>query len=330
MKRMDVPSVVLMFMAILNAIAIGWIVSSRSLLTQSTFLMLLGAILIVTLTMISLGEFYEYLVMENKRLRVAIVAITRIFTFAGSVLGVIGSFFLFYSSITFSILFSRQILEFEIMFLIGMIFVPLLFVVYTVFTFIAVILMGSYQFRSLQYYRIREFAHAITNEDIMENFHENIETWALYIPDSQAVELFKSVVKEMPMATNELNIIAKPFAIIFPTLLGEFGLVAETQPRIRKDWATQLSYAIGEEMTKETENAEALKLVATLEPQRENMKLIRPLVEKKRSVPVELIIEETNLSQEQIEEVCKFIDREVFDGNILSNIQYIKKLQKVL
>ncbi|GAG15980.1 unnamed protein product, partial [marine sediment metagenome] len=62
MKRLDVPSIVLIIFAILNAIAIGWIVSFRAMLTQVTFYLLLAAIIALTVTMISLGELYEYLI----------------------------------------------------------------------------------------------------------------------------------------------------------------------------------------------------------------------------------------------------------------------------
>jgi hypothetical protein len=61
-----------------------------------------------------------------------------------------------------------------------------------------------------------------------------------------------------------------------------------------------------------------------------NIKAIQPIVSDKRIVPIETIIEEANLSKEQIVEICKYIDREVYKENLLTNIQLIRKLQKAL
>jgi hypothetical protein len=325
---MDLPSIFLMLFALLNIIAIGWLISARLLIIQKYFLLMLAGAIVFTLTMISFWELYEYLLVENKGLRVAIVWILRIITLSGCIVNLVGAAFFAYYGLY------RDIINFgfryyPISFYLGYLYVVLLFLIYGVISIFAVIFMGSYRFRSPQYYRLNEFAKAIVNEDIMSDYLENITEWALYIPNDDAVMFFKKVIKHLPHAKNDIIIIAKPFALIFPEKIGEFNNYVSLVKR-KRALALQLTKEIKEQIAKPVSDSEALELMKELETKREYISKIKPLVEKKKSVPLEAVIEQTNLSKEQVEEVSKYVDREVYEDNLLSNIQYLKKLQKVL
>ncbi|NHK30786.1 MAG: hypothetical protein FK730_05505 [Asgard group archaeon] len=335
MKRMDIPSLFIGFFAILNALAISWMIGYRSEFTRTSLFLFLGSIILFTLSMISLWELYEFLLFENKRLRVAIIVIMRIVTLASSALGLVAvAYFFAFGNGRTLILNIRDIFKlYDIAFLIGCAFVPLLYLSYTIITLISVIRLGSYQFKSPQFYRIREFAQTIVKEDYLSNFPNHLKEWVLYIPGVQSFDLFKEVVNEKFSAkeeTNDLIVIAKPFAVIFPQSISIFREYIPTIRKKKQPFALELINAIEDQIKNADVDAEVLTLMEELKSKIANIKAIQPLIANKKIVPIETIIEETNLSKEQIVEISKYIDREVYKEDLLTNIQLIRKLQKAL
>jgi len=332
---MDIPSIFIIFFAFLNALALIWILGYKGDFRRTTLFLFLGSIILFTVTMISLWELYEYLLFENKRLRVAIVVIMRIAALVGSVLGVIAvAYFFAIGNGKNLILNIRQIfILYETGFIIGCIYTPLLYLSYTIITFIAVIRLGSYKFKSQQFYRVSDFAHTIVMEDYSPNFSEHLKEWALYIPGTQSFDLFKEVINKKYSAkekSNDLPVIAKPFAVIFPQSINIFREYIPMLKKKKQSLALELVEAINEQIKDSEVNTEAIELKKKLEPQINNIKLVRPIVEKEKIIPIETIIEETNLSKEQIVEISKYLDREVYKDELMTNIQLIRKLQKAL
>lgn len=335
MKRMDIPSVFILFFAVLNALAISWMLVFKDNFRRTSLFLFLGSIILFTLTMISLWELYEYLLFENKRLRVAIIVIMRIATLVGSVLGVVAAAYFFALGNGKDLLLNiRDIfILYDTGFLIGCVYVPLLYISYTIVTLLSVIRLGSYQFKSLQFYRNRNFAQTIVKENYLVNFPTHLKEWALYIPGTQSFDLFKEVVNAKYSAkeeTNELAVIAKPFAVLYPQSIAIFKEYIPTLKRKKQPLALEIVNAIEDQIRKPDANADVLELVKVLEPKISNIKLIQPIITKKKIIPIETITEETNLSKEQIIEISKYLDREVYNDELMTNIQLIRKLQKVL
>lgn len=328
-------------------------------------IILLIPIIMVTLTLFSLGDFYEWMMLvENRKLRLALVIIFRTSFLISSLAASSGT--IIYLALFFN--FSN----FLIADLIGYLFIDLILNAYIVLAIISLGYSGAYRTTPDNIHRLELLASTNVFSKQMEKFDNLLEEYALGVTDDLCLIYFSEVVDKIAHPNkdkeyytimtgafslifrktvlgdyysrefrksirfpgkriNDFLVIAKPFAILFPDKVGVFRDYTSANLRRKKlKVAKELINIIEKETIEISKTSGITERVEKLKPFMKDIKEIRALIQNSKEFDIDELMKISNLSKDEISEISKHLDRDVYGNKLLTNTKYLAILTKLV
>ncbi|MHA1220570.1 MAG: hypothetical protein ACTSQB_02440, partial [Candidatus Heimdallarchaeota archaeon] len=139
-------------------------------------------------------------------------------------------------------------------------------------------------------------------------------------------------VKRPKKHLNDYNVIAKPFAILFPDQITIFRQYAANEyhgklQHVANDLVNAIEYQIQEISTSDISYT---KIVESLKPIVEDIKRMRAIIHDTREIDVETLTQSTNMTEEQIRKISPYIDRDYHEGKLLSKTKFLAILTRLV
>jgi len=365
MKKFNVPIVVIAFFYIVNIIFIIFLGFNTKSLDITEKIILLVPLAIVTLTLFSIGDFYNWMMLvENRKFRFAIVIILRGVFLIGSLAAEIGSIYYFVVFYDFSNLLVASF--------IGYLFTDIFYTSYIVLGILTLGYSGAYRTSPDNIYRLQLLATKNVFDKEILKFDNMLEEYALGVTDDLCLIYFTEVVDKTTFPNkdkeyytiltgaysiifrkttlgnyyknefiktiqshgrkiNDLAIIAKPFALLFPDKIEVFRKYSEKKFKGKmKKTAFKLISEMEKEIPENFKQSGITERIEKLKPIMKIIKDLRVLIQNSDEFDIEEVMKTSNLDKDEIINISGFLDRDVYEDKLLTNTKYLAVLKKIV
>ncbi|MBN1330954.1 MAG: hypothetical protein JXA54_15895 [Candidatus Heimdallarchaeota archaeon] len=366
MKKFNVPILVLVIFYVFSTIMITLIVMNFSSYNKISKAILLIPIGMVTLSLFSLGDFYEWMMLvENRKLRLAVVIISRTVFLISSLAAS--------SGLIIYLVFYFNFNNLVIIDLIGYLFIGLVHITYSILAIISLGYSGTYRTTPDNIYRVQLLASKTVFDKQIEKIDKILDEYALGVTDDLCLIYFSEVVDKIAYPnkdkeyhaimtgvfslifvrsdylrtyytkeflksiesqgkkTNDLAVIAKPFAILFPEKIEMFKeyITRNFKGKMKKT-ANRLINEIEMQIPEMSSNSGIIEHIEKLKPLMKDVKEIRALIQDSDDFDIDELMKASNLNKDEIIEISRYLERDVYENKLLTNTKYLAILTKLV
>ncbi|MHA1309263.1 MAG: hypothetical protein ACTSQN_18525 [Candidatus Heimdallarchaeota archaeon] len=329
MKQYFPPTYLLIILVVNNILSILWSILLLSLMPPLISGLVLEYILpsLVTTAVVTIGlvfyvdDFYYQFIYIKKLPRFVFLLIGRLLVPIATIANIV------YYSININ--FGGILSIINVMYSVGFYYGYSSNMIYLVLGVLGVVFIGDFKHLPSEIYHTRTLASQIVDFDESVSFEDNIEKYAKGIPAENSLFFFKEVVKKRFRtieATNPYNVIALPFALLFPLHIELF--VDKAANYINKD-KQQIAFDLVDAIhlllpTFERDNPGLVKNYLQIKPKIDSLHSLKEAIGEEQTVSLNQIIDQSNLPEEDIINYSvNYLDKRIYQREIVSVYRFL-------